>query len=56
MTRIETTKELLYHLGNRVGGSGREGPTGTVQVQAVEALGRRIAEAAAHGPVEVVAK
>lgn len=54
-TRIETTKEILYHLGNRAGGSGREGPRGTVDAQAVKDLGRRIALAAALGPVEVVA-
>lgn len=55
MTRIETTKEILYHLGNRAGGDGREGPVGNVQAQAVADLGRRIAEAATLGPVEVIA-
>jgi len=55
MTRIETTKDLLYHLANRAGGAGKEGPTGTAQTQAVADLGRRIAEAATQGPVEVVA-
>ena len=54
MTRIETTKNVLYHLGNRAGGNGAEGPTSVTQAQEVKDLGRRIAEAAVLGPVEVV--
>lgn len=56
MTKIETTKEVLYHLGRRSGGPDiAEGPTSDKTAQAVRDLGRRVALAAALGPVEIVA-
>lgn len=58
MTRIETTKELLYYLGHDgsdARGGERAGAVSAQLVLEVAALGRRIAIAAAIGPVEVVA-
>ena len=58
MTRIETTREILGFLGNEESDrrAGNEHPAshGTLMAEKVATLGRRIAEAAALGPVEVV--
>lgn len=56
MTRIETTKRVLYHLGSDWNGDGRETAVSISKALAQEVadLGRRIAIAATLGPVEVV--
>ena len=57
MTRIETTKDVLYHFGHDKTGDGGERSTavGVAMNLAVRDLARRVQAAALQGPVTIVA-